>query len=239
LKTEWKAPRFSPGTDLLTEGAGSACLDVDDRRIRELFPEFRRIISLPGQSIWEGILQPFAQTYFVRLTWTLGVCGPETRTAYCSPRVFVLHPKLEPLRDCPASRIPHLYKRPSADLPQHLCLYWPLGHEFHSSMYLAHTVLPWATEWLGYYELWHATGAWHGSEAPHSRDQLIEEPVAAAERRSDATPRVAALGSLFDAHPYLIHRYHKVGQSKSTDEHALGDRANGAQSATGLDVVAA
>jgi hypothetical protein len=29
-------------------------------------------------------------------------------------------------------------------------------------MFLADTILPWAVEWLAYYEIWLATGVWYG-----------------------------------------------------------------------------
>ena len=83
-----------PGSDDWNEDTGRRILNAEDRRIRELFPEFRRVAALPGQCIWEGPLQPFAQPYRVRLIWSLGVRGATVRSAYSSPMVLVLDPPL-------------------------------------------------------------------------------------------------------------------------------------------------
>jgi hypothetical protein len=75
---------------------------------------------------------------------------------------------------------------------------------------LGETVLPWASEWLGYYELWHATGTWAGPEAPHVAAEPLEVvPVAEASPRSGARVRVIA-DSLLVAHPYLVASRHSV-----------------------------
>ncbi|MFG1635413.1 hypothetical protein ACGFKX_11315 [Pseudonocardia alni] len=50
----------------------------------------------------------------------------------------------------------------SADEP---CLYY--GDEWNDTKLLASTILPWASEWLQFYELWHATGVWLGGGVPH------------------------------------------------------------------------
>ena len=41
-----------------------------------------------------------------------------------------------------------------------ICLY--MNSEFNSSKYLSNTIIPWAIEWLYYYELWLTTGKWLG-----------------------------------------------------------------------------
>ena len=41
---------------------------------------------------------------------------------------------------------------------ERLCLYLPGSGEWSGGMSLAHTVIPWVSVWLFYYELWHATG---------------------------------------------------------------------------------
>ena len=73
------------------------------------------------------------------------------------PKVDVVEPKLEMRAD--AARLPHVYPG------DHLCLYY--GKEWHGDLLLAHTLLPWASEWLLHYELWLATGTWHGGGTTH------------------------------------------------------------------------
>lgn len=76
-----------------------------------------------------------------------------------------------------ADRIPHMYNQ------ERLCLYMPGSGEWAGDMSLGHTVIPWISVWLFYYELWHATGEWLGGghetnltgPYPEEREALIDE----------------------------------------------------------------
>ena len=94
-------------------------------------------------------LQPTvaSRTHTVRLTHHHGE----------HPQVDVIEPKLGLRPD--ADQLPHVY------YGDHLCLYY--CGEWNDSLRLARTVLPWASEWLLHYELWLATGAWHGGGTAH------------------------------------------------------------------------
>jgi len=96
--------------------------------------------------IAEGEVQPTAisETYHVRIEFEAGR----------SPNVWVLSPKL--FCRVGTDRIPHMYDQ------KRLCLYLPGSGEWIGNMSLAHTVVPWISVWLFYYELWHATGEWLG-----------------------------------------------------------------------------
>lgn len=68
-----------------------------------------------------------------------------------SPHVRVLSPALDAgERDV----LPHVYRDGT------LCLY--STGDWNNGMYLADTIVPWTAEWLYFYELWRATGVWHG-----------------------------------------------------------------------------
>lgn len=41
-----------------------------------------------------------------------------------------------------------------------LCLH--LADDWNDGMLIADSTVPWAAEWLAYYEIWKATGEWHG-----------------------------------------------------------------------------
>lgn len=43
-----------------------------------------------------------------------------------------------------------------------LCLYYPITEEWTNDMMIADTFIPWAIEWLYYYEIWRMTGKWLG-----------------------------------------------------------------------------
>ena len=98
-----------------------------------------------SQLVWEGELTPSAlsRAYRVRIRYKLR----------SSPRVEVVSPKLE-RRD--GKRCEHMY---SDDEP---CVYLPRAREWQGDMLLAETIVPWTCEWLIHYELWLATGKWHG-----------------------------------------------------------------------------
>lgn len=55
-------------------------------------------------------------------------------------------------------KLPHIYK--CEDSKVELCLYY--GNEFNSALYISDTIVPWAVEWLFYYEVWLRTGEWQG-----------------------------------------------------------------------------
>jgi hypothetical protein len=94
----------------------------------------------------KGILQPTSRSnqYKVEVTYHLNT----------PPVVKVLNPVLK--HSSKGEPIPHIYPG------NKLCLYRPKYREFKSSDLLADTILPWASLWLYYYEIWHATGKWMG-----------------------------------------------------------------------------
>lgn len=124
-------------------------------------------LSVHGQSItWTATLRPtpLSREYWVRLTY-----APNGR----SPRVRVL-PQL-PSR--PGESLPHVYRDGS------LCLHM-LG-EWSPDMFIADTIVPWACEWLLHYEIWLATGEWHGGgEDPAASAGLGDGNGASASRRA-------------------------------------------------------
>lgn len=87
---------------------------------------------------------PLSQEYHVRIEYSVG----------SAPDVWVLSPPVKPRED--GEPIPHMYDQ------ERLCLYLPGEGEWSGEMSLAHTVLPWVSLWLFYYEIWHATGKWLG-----------------------------------------------------------------------------
>lgn len=96
-----------------------------------------------SELMWYGTLMPspLSATYKIRVRYKLRK----------RPNVEVLEPKLEK-RD--GKKPPHLFPG------DRLCLY--LADEWHSSMLLVDTIVPWTAEWLVHYEIWLATGEWCG-----------------------------------------------------------------------------
>ncbi len=81
------------------------------------------------------------------------------------PEVRVLRPSL---RTRPGvDRLPHVNGDGS------LCLH--VDGEWRSFMLVANTTVPWATTWLYFYEIWHATGLWLGGGTHPDRPEHRSE----------------------------------------------------------------
>jgi hypothetical protein len=113
--------------------------------MRQLFPQFTFKAT---KNAWYGHLRPNedSPTYHMKLEYK-----PSR-----APKIWVLSPEVH-------SKAPHRYRDNS------LCLYYPLYGEWHSGLFLAETIVPWAAEWLFYYEVWlqDPKGRWFGPEASH------------------------------------------------------------------------
>lgn len=110
------------------------------------YPNSKCIVQR-GELTWTGYVQPtpYSFKYRLKITWT------ENR----SPKVYVIEPMLNKYND---QNIPHLYSQEE----QRLCLFHPSYYEWNNGMYIADSIIPWASEWFIYYELWLATGEWLG-----------------------------------------------------------------------------
>ena len=112
-------------------------------RMSSVHPSFRGSHTRNVAS-WTGDLQPSAisDTYTVRIDYTFGK----------RPKVWVLQPQLR--RRTPGQRIRHTFADGS------ICLHE--RGEWTAIMFIANTIVPWLALWLLHYEVWHATGEWHG-----------------------------------------------------------------------------
>lgn len=109
------------------------------------------------EAVWKGCLQPapLSDIYTVSLHFRFGG----------SPEVRVLTPELQPREG--ANGLPHIYPDGS------LCL--NINGEWHAGMLLAETAIPWASSWLYFYEVWHATGLWRGGGTHPNRPEHRSE----------------------------------------------------------------
>ena len=115
--------------------------------LRGLYPE-AQCKSRRENLHWTGLLtpSPLSASYTVTVVYRKDA----------SPKTYVCQPKLI----VPVGKsLPHVYSQKE----QRLCLYYPRGgREWNESMSIARTIVPWASEWLFFYELWLATGDWLG-----------------------------------------------------------------------------
>ncbi len=113
-----------------------------------------RFVDRGRMLIWIGRLRPTALSnrYQVRMV--------AHRSWRRPPVVYVESP---PLVTRNGEEPPHLYPSRGATLKSApLCLWHPKKAEWSPQLRLVDTVLPWAAEWLFYYEIWLATGEWVG-----------------------------------------------------------------------------
>lgn len=125
------------------------------REMERQWPRFKGRKLPDGTLLWYGTLTPKSQTYAMLVYWK-----PSTTIL---PFVIVDTPKIRPRDGGTFAEIPHLIF--DADKPEDsaLCLFDPDGNEWTPADLIAETTIPWAAEWLLYYELWHVTGEWLGS----------------------------------------------------------------------------
>lgn len=111
----------------------------------------------PGRLVWTARVRPLpaCEEYAVRLE------AVPART----PSVHVDSPQLVPNSD---GLLPHVYDDGS------LCVS-EFG-DFRPGMLFVDTVVPWALEWLVYYELWRATDRWWG-DGPDRLDDESQSRV--------------------------------------------------------------
>lgn len=82
-----------------------------------------------------------------------------------SPDLIVLEPDLTVL--AAGKTLPHIY--PHAGKGTELCLWLPGSGDWTPQMKFSETYIPWAAEWLHYFEVWLATGVWEGGGAHPDR----------------------------------------------------------------------
>ena len=105
---------------------------------------------------WEMdiVPSPNSSSYRIRIDYTIGT----------PPKVYVIEPAVLKKANG-ATLLPHVFDTEE----QRLCLFYGRIGEWDSSMFLSRTIVPWASEWLYFYELWVITGEWLGEGIGHSR----------------------------------------------------------------------
>ena len=108
-----------------------------------------------------------------------------------SPELFVMDP--DPKVVAVGRVLPHTYPHDGAGTK--LCLWLPKAHEWSGQMRLDETYLPWAAEWLDYFEEWLVTDDWSGGGAHPAMKprrwarRLTLRPVHAAHPSNHPDPR--------------------------------------------------
>jgi hypothetical protein len=95
-------------------------------------------------AVGDLVPSPLSATYTVRIALQGGG----------RPEVRVVSPELKARDD--GGQIPHMYGQ------ERLCLYLPWAGQWTAEKPIAVTIVPWASMWLYFYEVWRATGEWLG-----------------------------------------------------------------------------
>jgi hypothetical protein len=128
---------------------GSRSLTQQAIDLRRRFPD-GEVRLTAARLNWLGTIQPTPMSREYRVEVTL-------RTDRV-PQVRVL----EELDGRPGESLPHVYREGT------LCLH--RAGEWEPLMFIADSTLVWTAEWLFNYEIWKATGNWHGGgESPAGR----------------------------------------------------------------------
>lgn len=128
--------------------------------LNHYFPSGRMIALRRDYFEWTIQMHPteISQEYRMLLRYS----GSESRPA----KIYVLEPKIQE----PKSILDiHMFSDKS------LCLYYPsddASKKWSKEKLISQTLMPWAAEWLFYYEVWLATGNWEGGGVhPVSRNK--------------------------------------------------------------------
>lgn len=114
--------------------------------MRSKYPQFKTLFISHSSLKVMGALQPTSRSsqYSFVLKYSLN----------SSPKIKITSPKLQ--KNNKGEDIPHLYTG------ENLCLYRPKYYEFQKTDFLCDTIIPWASLWLYYYEIWLLTNEWFG-----------------------------------------------------------------------------
>ena len=116
-----------------------------DEGIKRKFPQFKRFVNYK-KGMWVGSLNPtiWSPKYKIKIIYIMK----------SKPQVTVIKPELLYAKE--KKHLPHVY-------PENvLCLFDPKKKEWNDRQFIAHTIIPWTSLWLFYYEDWLYTGNWLG-----------------------------------------------------------------------------
>lgn len=134
---------------------------VDEMR-RE-WPQFGITAGTSPMSVmWFGPLVGMERSFTLSVQYGLPL-GSRSDLFRLIPLVRVLSPSLVLNFDAEQEApLPHVYFEGPDYRLSPLCLFDPAAGQWNGAMSIARTTIPWAARWLACYELWEATGRWHG-----------------------------------------------------------------------------
>ena len=141
----------------------SLSIREQNRRIQAIFPRFELTQDSGRKGVWEGPLTPIMCPYRTRVTY-FRYRFPDARTHVSNQLVSVqiVDPVIGRNPRRTGECAPHVYRNDAAPDYPYLCLYDPRERPWRPDDYIAETIIPWASEWLFFFEGWLVTGNWEG-----------------------------------------------------------------------------
>jgi hypothetical protein len=136
--------------------------------IAKAFPSFREVFNGEFAGCWEGDLAPNQRSYRVSILYKPLFefeCGA-VQHEFLSIRIVSPAIGLDPRGT--GERPPHIYLDDDGQ-GFSLCLFDHRHEDWASADSIAATIIPWAAEWLFWFEAWLATGVWSGGGAHPER----------------------------------------------------------------------
>ena len=127
----------------------------------ELFPNLK-LIKSKGNS-FEVVIK-LCPT-IVSKSYDVKICFDK----YSGVDVYVINEILEVAKN--RKTLPHVYSHKE----QKLCLYSWKKRQWTKEKLISSTIIPWASEWLEFYELWLISGKWLGGGHDEYREQTEEK----------------------------------------------------------------
>ncbi len=127
--------------------------------LERIYPESMSNIH-DGKLEWHAKVKPtiYSKEYEIRIEYKIGK----------QPLTWLVGEEISPEQ---AKKIPHKYRVIIEENKVLLCLYRSKYNEWEKNMFIADTIVPWAIEWLFFYEIWQITGEWKGGgEHPKEKD---------------------------------------------------------------------
>ncbi|MCV9940422.1 hypothetical protein OIU35_29075 [Boseaceae bacterium BT-24-1] len=144
-------------------------VDEQDRFIRRDYPGFRLVHDNGGLfAIWRGRLAPIAQGHEIEIAYCPRLFFEEFTVTNERVAVRLVAPGLVYRHPDTGEIAPHIYLDVEDPARSCLCLYDYRDDEWGPHRAIAETIIPWASEWLFFYEAWLATGIWSGGGHDHS-----------------------------------------------------------------------
>jgi hypothetical protein len=147
-----------------------------DRAIRCLFPDFRLVNDVGLWAVWEGALAPGRRSYCVRVIYFPRIFFPDFRIENPRVSITVEEPVIGLDPRGTGELPPHIYPNFARREFPMLCLFDPAADEWNGDKLIAETILPWAAEWLFFFEGWMATGDWLGGGRHPERSAVSWKP---------------------------------------------------------------